>query len=282
MKTLLLFLALSSTCLAVPPKAVITGPVDGIPGDIIDLDFSESVADKLRFIVSPARFPDGRPTFRIPRLADGSMPKDGDVKGITLASRAGIYTIELIVSNSEGPDRTVFTVEIIQPVEKPGKPPVVPPVTPPVTPPPVTPPITPPPPVVPPVVPPVIPPVVPPVVPPVIPPVQPPAAPALGTWVRDTANSLVTDDTARQATAAALANAYRQFAIAGAALTDPVMFAKSQDTLNSIILTQRQKTAEWADFRKSLANKLVSLQLKTVADHVQAWQEIASGLAAVR
>lgn len=252
MKTLILLLALSSPCFAENAKAVISGPTDGVPGDLIELDFSESVADKIRYYVDPPRFPDGKPTYKPAR----------DGKSIWLASRPGIYRIELLVSNAEGPDRMVQVVTIFTPMNPPPPTPI------PIPQPPVTPPVTPP--------------VVPPVTPPVIPPVQPPTVPALGAWVRDAATALVTKDPGRQATATALANAYKQFAIAGAGLADPVMFAKSQDTLNTIILTQRQRTAEWADFRKALADKLVSLQLKTVADHVQAWGEIVSGLEAVR
>lgn len=104
MKTALLCLILlvPSLVLADPSKAVITGPTEGVPGDLIELDSAESVADKRRWYVEPSRFPDGKPTFK--------MAKDG--ASIWLASRPGIYRVELVVSNEEGPDRLIFTVTI--------------------------------------------------------------------------------------------------------------------------------------------------------------------------
>lgn len=127
MRLILAFLVCSSIAFAAPPSAVITGPSDGVPGDIIDLSFEESVADHFLFIVEPARFSDGKPTFK--------MAKDG--KGCTLASRPGKYRGMLIVSNDEGPAYSWHTVTIVD-VSNPTKPTDPPPIDP-TKPPPVTP-----------------------------------------------------------------------------------------------------------------------------------------------
>jgi hypothetical protein len=85
------------------PKADITGPTEGVPGDLIEIDFSGSVYDKMLLVVKPAKFADGRPTFK--------LAKDG--LSAALASRAGtIFSIELMVSNSEGIARSEFTITI--------------------------------------------------------------------------------------------------------------------------------------------------------------------------
>jgi hypothetical protein len=118
LRLILAFLLCSSVAFAVPPTAVVTGPIDGVPGDIIELSFEESVADHFIAVVDPPRFPDGKPTFK--------MARDG--KGCTLASRAGAYRVLLIVSNDEGPAFTWHTVKIVD-VSNPTKP--VDPVTPP-------------------------------------------------------------------------------------------------------------------------------------------------------
>lgn len=99
-----LFVALlfPSFVFADPPKAVITGPTEGVPGDLIELDSSESIGSKLKWYVEPLRFADGKPTFKI--------SKDGTT--VQLATRSGSYRVELIVSNEEGPDRAIWNVTI--------------------------------------------------------------------------------------------------------------------------------------------------------------------------
>lgn len=87
---------------AAAPRAIITGPIDGFPGDFIDLSGTDSVASKWLWSVEPARFPDGRVTHRV--TADG--------KTCQLASRPGIYRVQLIVSNEEGPAFSWHTVTI--------------------------------------------------------------------------------------------------------------------------------------------------------------------------
>lgn len=117
MRLIVAFLLCSSVALAVPPSAVITGPVDGVAGDIIELSFGESVADHFLSVVEPGRFADGKPTFKMA----------SDSKSCYIASRPGKYRVLLIVSNDEGPAYTWHTVTILQPD---GTPPAQPPTEP--------------------------------------------------------------------------------------------------------------------------------------------------------
>jgi hypothetical protein len=100
--TLAVVLLQSGLLLADPPKANVTGPVEGYPGDFIDVDGSASTADKYLWWVDPPRYPDGRITYRV----------SSDGKVCQLASRPGIYKILLIVSNSEGPAFAWHTITI--------------------------------------------------------------------------------------------------------------------------------------------------------------------------
>ncbi len=93
----------------VKPHAVIAGPTEGVPGDLIELDFSESVYDKMKVVIKPAKFSNGTPAYR--------MSKDG--LSANLGSRAGtVFTVELIVSNSLDIDFTSWSV-VIGPAECP-------------------------------------------------------------------------------------------------------------------------------------------------------------------
>ena len=107
--------------LADPPRAIITGPTDGVPGDLIELDSSESVCDKRKWYIEPARFADGKVTHKIAR----------DGESVLLASRPGTYRVELLVSNADGPDRLIYTVTITGTGPQPPTPPPQPPVPPP-------------------------------------------------------------------------------------------------------------------------------------------------------
>jgi len=108
MRTILVLVVLlcCSVAMADAPKAVITGPTEGVPGDLIIVDFSESVADKMKVFIEPTRFPDGKPTYQ--------MSKDG--MSAYMATRAGsVFRVELLVSNEEGPDRAVLIITIANP-----------------------------------------------------------------------------------------------------------------------------------------------------------------------
>jgi len=116
---------------------------------------------------------------------------------------------------------------------------------------------------------------------------SPPAGPpapvpvTVATWVRDAAQTKVTKDSDRAGTAKALAKVYRQSQTSLAGLS-PIEFVKSQDILNGAILAQRKKTAEWADWRRALADKLAGLDLQTTPELIDVWGEIANGLEGVR
>jgi hypothetical protein len=97
--------------------------------------------------------------------------------------------------------------------------------------------------------------------------------------VREAVFNMVQGDLEKKATAAALAKLYRQGKVAFAQLS-PVEFAKSQDTLNGIILAQKDKTVAWANFRKYLGETLAGLGMTTTEQHVAAWEQIALGLEA--
>lgn len=102
------------------PRAVINGPTKGEVGDVILLDGSGSIeADKFLWAVKPAKFKDGKPTFRV----------SPDRRSCHLASRIGTYQVMLIVSNEDGPDYSLHSVTVTTPA-----PPAPPEPTPPATP----------------------------------------------------------------------------------------------------------------------------------------------------
>lgn len=109
-------LAFADTDPVATPKAVLVGPTEGQPGDLVDIDGSDSITDFWVWRVTPARFPDGKPTHRI--------WKDG--KGVTLATRAGTYVVRLLVSNARGPadgELIFVSTSPIGPVPPPNPPP---------------------------------------------------------------------------------------------------------------------------------------------------------------
>ena len=75
------------------PKAIITGPTSAYVGDLIHLTWDTEGVDHSAVYVTPERFSDGRPTFE----------RQGE--GVWIASRAGTYTVDVIVSNAAGVDR---------------------------------------------------------------------------------------------------------------------------------------------------------------------------------
>lgn len=113
-------------------EAKIVGPTEGVPGDIIYLDFSESVANKIKCVVEPSRFSDGKATFRLdspdPKLEPEAAAKGP--RGLYLASRPMTYRVSLLVSNETGPDMLVFTVMITSPTPLPPAPKPIDPVPP--------------------------------------------------------------------------------------------------------------------------------------------------------
>lgn len=129
MRFLAAFLMCCSTAFAEPPKAVITGPVDGVPGDIIELSAEESTASHYLFAVIPDRHADGKPTYKVSK----------DQTTCQITSRPGTYRVLLVVSNDDGPAIAWHTVKIVDVSNPTQPPPQNPPPTDPVKPPPVTP-----------------------------------------------------------------------------------------------------------------------------------------------
>lgn len=90
-----------SQAMAAPPRAIMTGPTGGVPGDILVLDASESAADFYAWSVSP-QLPGGRPTILV--LEEG--------RKCLVASVPGVYHVFLACSNAEGIDQAQWTLTI--------------------------------------------------------------------------------------------------------------------------------------------------------------------------
>lgn len=242
MRTIFALLLLSSVALAEPPKAVISGPTEAMPGDFVDLDASASVGDFFHWRVEPPQFADGRKTFRFPKGPSGA-PAAQKSKECGIASRPGKYTITLTVSNKEGIADTTWTVTVFD------GPPQTPPAQPPTT-------------------------------PPAQPPATPPATPqpsGLSDWVFQQATALVTPE-ARAVSAAKLAESYRKYSAIGAsAAKSPAEFAKGQAMLNQATLLVTGGTAAWDKFLRALAEKLAGMNM-TIPQQQAAWISIAEGL----
>lgn len=89
------------TASAAPPRATVTGSTGGVPGDILVLDASESVADHFHWVVTP-ELPDGRPTILV--LEEG--------RKCLVCSVPGTWTVVLAASNDEGVDQLKWTVTV--------------------------------------------------------------------------------------------------------------------------------------------------------------------------
>lgn len=103
------------TACAAPPRATVTGPTGGMPGDILVLDASASNADFYAWNVTP-ELPDDRPTI---------LPLDEGEKCL-VCSVPGVYTVILAVSNPEGIDQIKWTVTVGNGPTPPVPPPVPP------------------------------------------------------------------------------------------------------------------------------------------------------------
>lgn len=90
-----------SQVMAAPPRAIMTGPTGGVPGDILVLDASESAADFYAWSVTP-QLPGGRPTILV--LEEG--------RKCLVASVPGVYHVFLACSNCEGIDQAQWTLTI--------------------------------------------------------------------------------------------------------------------------------------------------------------------------
>lgn len=113
-------LALLACLLGAAPRAVITSDIEEgsevTPGEFIDLDASESTeATLFLWLVEPANI-DGKVTSRV--SADG--------KQLQIASRPGIYRVQLIVANAEGIAQTKRTINVGKQQPAPTPQPVVP------------------------------------------------------------------------------------------------------------------------------------------------------------
>lgn len=84
------------------PKAVISGPTGGVPGDIILLDASGSTGDYFKWAVS-RELPDGRQTLVV-------VSESG--KKVVIASLPGQHEIWLAVGNKDGVDLLKYVVTI--------------------------------------------------------------------------------------------------------------------------------------------------------------------------
>lgn len=104
MRTVLagVLLCFSFVSLAESPKAVISGPTGGVPGDIILLDASNSVGDYFKWAVS-RELPDGRQTLVV-------VSESG--KKAVLASLPGQHEVWLAVGNKDGIDLLKYVVTI--------------------------------------------------------------------------------------------------------------------------------------------------------------------------
>lgn len=243
----------SASALAEPPRAVINGPTEGMPGDFIDLDASESVGDFFEWRVEPSQFSDGRKTFRFPKCTGDKAITPQRSMECGIASRPGKYRVTLVVSNAEGIAVREWVVVVFG--NPPGTPPVQPPTEPPAQPP----------------------------QPPVQPPVTPPQQPlGLAGWVTEAVTRLVTTDPARSATAKKLAGSRRSMSAAATAARDVAEFARGQAALDKSYLLIIGKTTAWDPFFKELALKLSSMNLTTIPQHQAAWLEIAAGLEGVQ
>lgn len=248
-----------------PPKAVISGPTEAMPGDFIDISAEGSIGDFFEWKVEPTQFKDGRKSFRFPKGPDGAAPAPQKSKECGIASRPGKYSITLIVANDEGISTATWLVTVFD-----GPPQIVPPVQPPVQTP-----------TQPPAQPPVQIPTQPPTQPPTDPPAPPDPIPNLTTWIRDQATSLVTGDNRHQV-ANLLAAGYRQnLAKIGPLVKDAAAFAKAQNFTNLGILTLSNATSNWDAFMKALADKLAAANL-TRSQQDKVWLQIADGLEAVQ
>ncbi len=243
MRTLLAFLLLASVALADPPKAVINGPTEAMPGDFIDLDASASVGDFFEWKVDPPQFKDGRKTYRFPKGADGTPPEPQKSKECGIASRSGKYSVTLIVANEEGISVATWTVTVFEtPAGTPAPQPQPNPTPAPVPAPPAN-----------------------------------PSPSGLSDWVYQQAITLVPAE-GRAAVASKLADSYRRYAVVGtAAAKSPAEFAKGQAMLNQAILLITGSGAKWDPFLQALAGKLAALNM-TIPQQQQAWYEIAAGL----
>jgi hypothetical protein len=97
-------LLLPGVLLAEPPKAVLSGPTGGVPGDIIVLDASASTAKFMKWVVSP-KLTGGRQNI---------MEFEQGRKAV-LASLPGQYTVTLIAANEDGIDIVEYAVTITGP-----------------------------------------------------------------------------------------------------------------------------------------------------------------------
>ena len=95
-------LVFSASAMADGPKAVISGPTGGVPGDIILLDASDSVGDFFVWKISP-ELPSGRQTLVV--VADNG-------KKAIIASVPGRYEVWLAVGSKDGVDLLRYIVTI--------------------------------------------------------------------------------------------------------------------------------------------------------------------------
>lgn len=231
-----------SAAFAESPKAVINGPVEGYPGDFIDLDASESTATFYEWKVEPAQFPDGRRTYRLDR---GAAPQKST--GCSIAARVGTYKVTLIVCNDEGIATKDWTVTILP---SPGSAPTVP-----VVPTQPTIPTTPTVPVV---------------------PTTPPQL-GIGAWIKQNLPSV--GDPNRALTATLLSASYKTYAMMpDNAPYTPTQFAQGQDNLNKLTFQFTNTQQYWDTFMQQLAQRLSALNLQTIPQMKAVWNEIGDAL----
>lgn len=96
-----LCLSITNTASAAPPRATVTGPTGGLPGDILVLDGSESIADFFAWTVLP-ELPNKRPTILV--LEGG--------RKCLVCSVPGVYTVIFTVANDEGIDQLKWVVTV--------------------------------------------------------------------------------------------------------------------------------------------------------------------------
>lgn len=99
---LLTLLLISATAIADTPKAIISGPTGGTPGDIIILDASGSIGTFFKWAIA-RELPDGRQTLVV---------VDEKGKKAILASLPGQHEVWLAVGNEEGIDLLKYVVTI--------------------------------------------------------------------------------------------------------------------------------------------------------------------------
>ena len=233
-----------TTC-AAPPRATVTGPSAGVPGDILVLDSSESIADHFSWVVTP-ELPDGRPTI---------LALEGGRKCL-VCSVPGVYTVVLAASNAEGVDQAKWTITVgPQPGPTPPPGPDPPPGPQPGPDPQPTPPE----------------------------PDLPDGVYKLTRFARDLANSVVSPN--RAVEAAALAGGFEGVAaaIAGGTLKTPQQIRLALLAANNAAVGESLKY--WLAWGTAIGNRLgemiESKQLAAPEDWVVALNEIALGLRAV-